>query len=259
MATMRLPEIRGTIDRRMLINYRADPQVVARLLPAPFEPKLHRGMALVGICLIRLTDIRPTWLPKWLGIKSENAAHRFAVTWPADGGVATGERRDGVYIHRRDTSSRLNALVGGRIFPGYHSHARFDIEETTEKYFLKMQSDDQVTSVTVRGQVAPALPSTSIFESLEESSRFFAAGSIGYSPTPSGRRFQGLELQCDTWHVEALAVEEVRSSLFDDPALFPPGSITFDHALLMRDIEHAWQQQEDLCCEVAPAVAPATA
>lgn len=249
---MRLPEIRGIIDRRMLINYRADPEVVARLLPAPFEPKLHRGMALVGICLIRLKDIRPTWLPAWLGINSENAAHRFAVTWPN-----AGDRREGVYVHRRDTSSRLNALVGGRIFPGYHSHARFDVEETTERYSLRMKSDDRVTSVTVRGQIAPALPSTSIFESLDESSRFFAAGSIGYSPTPSGRRFQGLELRCDKWHVEALAVDEVKSSLFDDSALFPPGSITFDHALLMRDIAHAWHQQEDLCCAAVPAVATA--
>lgn len=254
---MRLPEIRGTIDRRMLINYRADPEVVARMLPAPFEPKLHRGMALVGICLIRLKDIRPAWLPWWLGMKSENAAHRFAVTWPVAFGLAAGERREGVYVHRRDTSSRLNSLVGGRIFPGYHSHARFDVEETTEKYFLKMQSDDEVTSVTVRGQVAPALPTTSIFGSLEESSRFFAAGSIGYSPTPGGRKFQGLELQCDNWNVVPLEIEEVRSSLFDDPALFPPGTITFDHALLMRGIAHAWHQQEDLCCNVAPAMATA--
>lgn len=254
---MRLPEIRGIIDRRMLINYRADPEVVARLLPAPFEPKLHRGMALVGICLIRLKDIRPTWLPSWLGIRSENAAHRFAVTWPAVSGFETGDRREGVYVHRRDTSSRLNALVGGRIFPGYHSHARFEVEETTERYSLRMTSDDRVTSVTVRGHVAPALPPTSIFASLDDSSRFFAAGSIGYSPTPGGRKFQGLELQCENWHVVPLEIEEVRSSMFDDPALFPAGSIAFDHALLMRDIQHAWSRQEDLCCAAVPAVATA--
>jgi uncharacterized protein YqjF (DUF2071 family) len=254
---MKLPEIHGIIDRRMLINYRADPSVVAKLLPAPFEPKLHRGMALVGICLIRLKNVRPVWLPEWLGIGSENAAHRFAVTWPNVDGPEGVERREGVYIHRRDTSSRLNALVGGRLFPGYHSHARFDVEETTEKYYLKMHSDDAVTSITVRGKITQALPPTSVFASLEESSRFFAAGSVGYSPTPSGRKFQGLELQCEGWHVEALEIDEVRSSMFDNPALFPPGTIAFDHALLMRNIEHAWHQQADLCCEATPAVATA--
>lgn len=249
---IRLPEIRGTIDRRMLVNYRADPAVVSKWLPAPFEPKLHRGMALVGICLIRLKSIRPVWLPSWLGIGSENAAHRAAVVWQAG-----DERHEGVYVQRRDTDSRLNALLGGRVFAGYHHHARFEVKETTERYALRMTSDDGVTTVAVRGQVAAALPSTSVFASLDESSRFFAAGSMGYSPTPGGRKFQGLELRCDNWHVEPLEVEEVQSSVLDDPTIFPPGSITFDHALVMRDIEHAWHQQQDICCALEPAVATA--
>ena len=77
---MRLPVIRGLIRRRMLVNFRADPATVQRLLPAPFHPKLHAGQAIVGVCLIRLEQIRPAGLPPFLGIASENAAHRFAVT-----------------------------------------------------------------------------------------------------------------------------------------------------------------------------------
>ncbi|MCE9606989.1 MAG: DUF2071 domain-containing protein [Planctomycetia bacterium] len=249
---MKLPVVHGVIDRRMLVNYRVDAGVLAKLLPTPFEPKLHRGMGLVGICLIRLRNIRPSWLPSWLGIGSENAAHRAAVVWQAG-----NERREGVYVQRRDTNSRLNTLLGGRLFPGFHHHARFDVEETTERYSLKMTSDDGVTNLAVRGHIAPALPSGSVFTSLDEASRFFAAGSLGYSPTPDGKTFQGLELRCDGWHVEPLAVEEVRSSVFDDPTIFQPGSITFDHALLMRNIQHAWHEQEDLCCvpQTAAAVA----
>jgi len=30
-----LPMIKGTIARRMLVNFRADPDIVRRLLPAP--------------------------------------------------------------------------------------------------------------------------------------------------------------------------------------------------------------------------------
>jgi len=32
----------------------------------------------------------------------------------------------------------------------------------------------------------------------------------------------------------------VESSFFEDRALFPPGSVEFDCALLMRGIEHEW-------------------
>src|SRR2546423_12753150 len=100
---MRIPAVRGVIDRRLLINYRVDPAVLATLLPAPFRPKLVGGAGMVGICLIRLKQLRPAFLPPWLGVSSENAAHRAAVEWDEDGRV-----REGVYVRRRDTNSRFN-------------------------------------------------------------------------------------------------------------------------------------------------------
>ena len=78
---MRLPVIHGLIRRRLLVNFRVDSEVMRRFLPAAFRPKLHRGHAIAGICLIRLEQIRPGWLPRFCGISSENAAHRIAVLW----------------------------------------------------------------------------------------------------------------------------------------------------------------------------------
>ena len=69
---MRIPVIRGVIDRRILVNYRVDPEVLAPLLPAPFVPKLYRGFGMVGICLIRLGG-SPRFVPRWMGLGSENA------------------------------------------------------------------------------------------------------------------------------------------------------------------------------------------
>jgi hypothetical protein len=82
---MRVPRIRGVIRRRILVNFRVDPEVVKRQLPKPFRPKLHRGDAVAGVCLIRLEQIRPTHVPAALGIASENAAHRIAVVWDEEG------------------------------------------------------------------------------------------------------------------------------------------------------------------------------
>src|SRR5260370_637309 len=41
---MRIPIIKGTIKRRVLVNFRADPPVVQRFLPQPFRPKLNFSM-----------------------------------------------------------------------------------------------------------------------------------------------------------------------------------------------------------------------
>lgn len=241
---MRIPVIRGVIDRRILVNYRVDPSILGRLLPPPFRPQLIHGAGLVGICLIRLKSVRPSLVPTCFGISSENAAHRVAVEWDVDG-VAY----EGVYVWRRDTNSRVNSIAGGRLFPGIHHHAQFTVIESQQRFEVAMQSDDHQTSVSVQARVADQLPASSVFSSLDEASAFFRKGSLGYSATTDPGRFQGLELRCSTWKVEPMEVENVRSSFFDDPQLFSKGSIEFDCALLMRGIDHQWLGLGDLCCE----------
>jgi hypothetical protein len=242
--TLKIPVIRGRIDRRILVNYRADPTVLKSLLPAPFRPKLVDGFGMVGICLIRLKQVRPAFVPFRWGISSENAAHRVAVEWEDK-----GTTREGVFIRRRDTSSWLNSLAGGRIFPGLHHHAQFCVKESDDDFDIALRSDDGLTDVAVRGRRTHRLPTTSLFDTLADASRFFQAGSLGYSATARPGRYQGLELRCRNWQVEPLEIEHVRSSFYDDSSLFPQGSIQFDCALLMRGIEHQWHGQADLCCD----------
>jgi hypothetical protein len=181
---MRIPVVRGVIDRRILVNYHVEPGVLAPLLPPPFRPKVVHGVGMVGICLIRLKKVRPTFLPSWLGISSENAAHRTAVEWDEDGIV-----REGVYVRRRDTNSHLNAWAGGRLFPGIHHHAAFTVEETEDRFHVAVRSDDRVTSMEVRARRAAELPASSVLGSPEEASAFFWAGSLGYSATAHPLRF----------------------------------------------------------------------
>lgn len=239
---MQLPVMRGLIARRLLVNYRVDPQTLCSLLPAPFRPKLVKGFAIAGICLIRLEQIRPDFLPAFVGVASENAAHRIAVEWRD----ASGNMREGVYIPRRDTGSRLNSVVGGRLFPGMHHHARFRTTTQSDHLRIAFSSDDGVVAVSVIGQLAAALPATSLFPSLAAASCFFESGSIGYSTARDSHYLDGLELHSDYWHVEPLAITHVTSSFFNNTTQFPAGTVTFDCALLMRGIAHEWHRREPL-------------
>lgn|SRR5262245_19905023 len=240
---MKLPVIRGVIERRILVNYRVDPDVLAGLLPRPFQPQVLHGYGMAGICLIRLGQIRPSGLPRWLGIGSENAAHRVAVEWNEG-----GEMRRGVYVLRRDTNSRLNVLAGGRIFPGIHNRATFRVSETASRFHVAITSDDGEVAIDVAADLSDRWPKGSIFTSPADASAFFEAGSLGYSPSMAQNRFQGLELKCESWEVQPLNIETARSSVFDDESIFPRGSILLDCGLVMRGIEHQWNQREDLCC-----------
>lgn len=239
---MRIPVIRGLIDRRILVNYRVKPDILARLLPNPFRLKLVDGMGMAGVCLIRLKHIRPKFLPEFMGISSENAAHRIAVEWDQN-----GETKQGVFVPRRDTSSRINTLLGGRLFPGMHSHAIFKLEEHDDNFRVELTSDDQQTHLLVEGHVAEELPRDFVFGSLKEASRFFEQGSLGYSVTSKPGEYDGLELRSFNWQVRPLDVKNVKSSFFDNRELFPAGSVEFDCALLMQGIDHEWHGRDCLC------------
>jgi hypothetical protein len=239
-----MPAVAGIIERRMLVNFRCRPDLLQKVLPAPFRPKLINGWGMAGICLIRLGGVRPNFLPAPVGLTSENAAHRIAVEWD-DGGVT----REGVFIPRRDTNALLNRLVGGRVFPGVHHAAKFRVSETADHFELEMRSDDGVSSVRVDVHVANTLPEDSVFKSLDEASEFFRRGSLGWSSRVTENTFDGLELSCNQWRMEPLAVEQVESSFFENPDLFPAGSAMFDSAFLMRNIPHEWHARGRLQVE----------
>jgi hypothetical protein len=239
---MRLPIIQGVIRRRILVNFRVDPQAALRQMPARFRPKLQAGQAVAGICLIRLERMRPKMLPEIVGLRSENAAHRVAVMWEDE----EGERREGVFIPRRDTDSQVVRLMGGRAFPGEHHRASFSVSETETGISFKMKSEDALVAVELTGRVAEQLPRSSIFPSLQAASSFFESGSLGYSVTSDPGRLDGVTLKTEGWRVEPLDVADIYSSYFADESRFPPGSVEFDHALIMRNVAHEWHSASQL-------------
>jgi hypothetical protein len=157
-----------------------------------------------------------------------------------------GDCAIGVYIPRRDTSSRLNRLIGGRLFPGYHHHANFKSCEGDGRYQVALDSDDGRTHLAIDARIVEQLPSQSVFRSIEDASEFFHRGGLGYSATPAAGVFDGLELKSFNWLIESLEITRVESSFFDDSRRFPRGSVEFDSALLMRRIEHEWHAREPL-------------
>lgn len=219
--------IKGRLRDRLLLNYRVDPDLLRPLLPPPFEPLRVAGWGVAGLCLIRLDGLRPRGVPRALGVGSSNAAHRIAVTWP-------GGR--GVYILRRDSASLLSVMAGGRLFPGVHRRARLEIAEQQGRWAAAMETPG--AGFRVEARIAETPTAGSLFEDVEAASAFFRGGSLGYSPSLKPGGLEGLELRTEGWNLEPLQVERLESSFFDG---FPAGSIAFDSAFVMRDLELEWR------------------
>ncbi|GIH96039.1 DUF2071 domain-containing protein [Planobispora siamensis] len=229
---MRHPRLSSVVERRLLVNYRLAPEIAARLLPDGLRPQLVRGHAVAGICLLRLGEVRPSWAPKAVGLRSENAAHRIAVEWDGPGGVETG-----VYIPRRDTASALTVWAGGRLFPGEHGRADFEVRETPDELRVAYTTRDGGTSVDVTVEVTPELRGSALFDDLRQASGFFERGARGYSPAATGT-LDGMELHTAAWRLDACRIVSVRSSFFES---LPEGSAKPDCALVMRGVPASWR------------------
>jgi hypothetical protein len=225
----------GRIERRLLVNYRADPAAAVRILPAGMRPVIHRDYAVAGICLLRLGQLRPSPLPAGVGLRSESVAHRVAVEWDTPDGPATG-----VYVSRRDSSSLVNVLLGGRSYPGVHGRASFSVKETESRLRVSCRTADATMRVYADVTITPQLTGSRLFANVAEASTFFAGGARGYSPDRHAARLEGLELHTTAWSMAAAQVNEVHTTFFDDPQTFPPGTAELDCALVMRGVPVSW-------------------
>lgn len=233
--------VQGVIARRMLLNFRADAQVVQRLLPEPLRVDQQQGHAIVGICLIRLENLRPNGIPSALGLSSENMAHRVAILFPD-----RGRMRPGVFIWRRETNQRLVELLGGRLFPGVHHHARFQVREDGRRLNMNVTTEDGKADVRFSARASGQWRPTASFGSFQEVSEFFRKGDCGFSCSLRGDELEGLQLKALKWAMMPMDVEFQHCAFYSDSQRFPAGSIEFDCGLLMRGLPHEWHQIPDI-------------
>jgi len=67
------PNVRGVVDRRILVNYRVPAGSLAEALPEPFRPKeAEDGCGPGSVCIMRMKNERPRLLPSALGATVES-------------------------------------------------------------------------------------------------------------------------------------------------------------------------------------------
>jgi hypothetical protein len=223
--------VTGCIERRLLVNLRVDPAAVAPYLPAPFRPLEVEGRAIAGLCLIRLTDLRPPGVPRAAALTTENAAHRIAVEWRAG-----GRRHTGVWIPWRHTASALTARLGGRAFPAVHERARFEVDDAGDRLRITVIGRDAPIATVTCGATTDLAPG-SVFGSAAAAHDFFVRdGAVGVSPSRRAGRGDVVTLTTGPTTFTPLVVEQGELPRFT--RWWPEA--TWDSAFVVRDLPCSW-------------------
>ena len=227
-----MPTFHATIERRLLVNFRADPAVAASVLPLGLEPRLVDGAAVVGMCLIRLGPLRSGGLPVMR--RSENVAHRVAV-W-LDG-------RPAVYIPRRDTTATTAAVLSRWTAAGREHRARAVVREEADGWDITLCSRDGVVAVTAEPS-ATMMPG-SVFADVERATEFFVDARCGLRPPTRRSEWRSVRLDLvgvSSWPMRVL---DARSTWLE--RAFPRGSIELDSGLAMTAANSTWRAVTHLC------------
>ncbi|HEY1067151.1 MAG TPA: DUF2071 domain-containing protein [Pirellulales bacterium] len=251
---MRLGLMKGVVDRQVLVNYRVQPEAARRLLPAPFRPRLFRGAALAQLCLLRLRRVRPAFLPAAMGCTSENAAVRIVAEWDSPRGPGAG-----YFLLRRETSSRMDAYLNGRVLPGAPHFARFRVQESLDRVRIEAVASDRAGRIALSASLTPEMPTASVFRSRQEAVDFLWTHQACYTPLVRPGTFEGIDFHTSSLQAYPLAVDDVACHYLEDRRNVPADAIVFDSALLFRNLSQEWTPCERLRAieseggELAPA------
>lgn len=244
MSLINTSTITGIIARRVVVSLRITPEVIARILPPSFQPKVIHGWAIAGLCLTRLSHMRLTGMPAFMGIPSENCAHRIVVSWFDE----NGNSQDGVYLPLRHTDSALNILLGKTLFPAELEKAQFDVTESDTELNFRMSANKGRFQIEFKGTLLEDVPAGSIFSSAAELSDFQEQVKVGFWTRSERDTFDAHQLQVQKWSGRPMRVDQFYSSYFSDADVFPPGSVEIDSAFFMHNLKHTWLQREISPC-----------
>ena len=225
---VRTPVLLATLERRLLVIYRLEPEAVVHLVPAPFWPQLVNGFAVGSLTLDHVTGLRPRRLPSAAGFASENAAHRIAVEWLQNGRTATG-----TFVLVRHTSSRRIAALGDRFFPGQRERAGFEVEDRGPNLRVACHSRDGAT--VIDAEVGEGGFTSELFASPEDVWRFCLRGAMTASLRQRGGVLDWIDERARGGVVRSASIERISSSVF------PAAIGSPDSAIVARDVTVEWR------------------
>ena len=234
--TQRLPglHIAGMVTRRFLINYPVAPNMLLPLLPPGAEVSTWDRCAWVSACFVNVQHMRPSGIPRTLGMEFNYLIHRTRARLPFPDGV----KREAVLVLEPNINRRVFASIGRKI-PGVRFLAReIVLTEAADSWNLCLRDRSNIMLYEAeisKASVGKTPPQGSQFSSIQEADRFLLGVSYGGEWTADTGRLRLLAETHDPWETFMATCHTKRNVFLES---LTGQSIQADHVITMTHIPH---------------------
>jgi Uncharacterized conserved protein (COG2071) len=164
-------EVSAHFRHSLVLAYALPASTLEPLLPETLEPDRHGDLGFVAAAFVQTEDMRPSFLPRALGLDFFLGGYRIFVR------VAGRPSLRGLYIIRSDTDRRLLTFFGNLLTS--YRYRTVDADFHLDEDALRVEVRPGVSIVADLSQRPGPLPSGSPFSSVEEARSF--AGPLPYT------------------------------------------------------------------------------
>ncbi|HMF74813.1 MAG TPA: DUF2071 domain-containing protein [Bryobacteraceae bacterium] len=241
--------IEADFGHSLVLTYAFPETLLQPLLPPGLILDTHAGCGFLAIALVETQHLRPSFLPRALGLNFFLSGYRIF----ARIGSAAGALR-GLYILRSDTNRRLMQF-GGNLLTHYKYSLCKAVLETgsqTIRWSITTHNGEADLSVAADLSTKPApLPVTSPFADLKEARRF--AGPLPYTfnyeaQTKSIIAVQGVRRN---WEPQPVSVHLDREPSFFNHPPFHVSEPRLANAFHLQSVSYSWRQGRRIAVEAA--------
>jgi uncharacterized protein YqjF (DUF2071 family) len=225
--------MQGIVRRRFLINYPVEPSLLEPFVPPGGELSLHQGKAWLSDCFVHISNMRPSWVPRALGITFHYLIHRTRAVLP----FPDGKKREAVLVLDPSMDSRLLNVFGAPMTGVPFKRRPIDFVTDGSAWRLGVrQGKGLIYEAMIRGSsFGTEMPTNSPFSSLSQADDFLLGVSYGGSWNRETGTLHLLAETHEPWRAQVGTCDIRRNAFLEGLGFDTPRA---DHVITMVDCPH---------------------
>jgi len=223
----------GTVVRRFLISYPVSPDVLSDYLPPGAECSTHDGFAWVSACFVRMDDMRPNILPRFVGMGFNYLIFRTRARLP----FPDGKLREAVLVLQPNINRRILSSFGSFLTGVGFQTREIDFTDSEDNWRIRMTSEGELLydATILKSTCSESISSDSRFTTAQEADDFLLGVSFGGQWVKGQRNLKLLPETHDPWATLACTCITHKNQFLETLGV---DAMEADHAMTMTQIPH---------------------